>query len=297
LRATLGLLDSKAKFTALFCVNDQTAYGACLALFRKGLSVPGDVSLVGFDDLPSSAYRLPPLTSVRQSIGTLGEQSAQAILELVSGRRPRISPPPRRARGAGVNRTDRGHGAPRNQQTAYSMNNLNCLDALCARFPTAFVWGVASSAFQIEGAAAADGKGPSIWDEFCRRPGTIVDGSDGEIACDHYNRLEADLDLIAALGVRAYRFSISWPRIQPTGSGAINAGGLDFYNRLVDALLQRNIQPFATLYHWTCRPPYSMSTTGGRIGARPIASRSTPRSSRNVSATACARSRHTTSRG
>jgi LacI family transcriptional regulator len=94
LRATLGLLDSKAKFTALFCVNDQTAYGACLALFRKGLSVPGDVSLVGFDDLPSSAYRLPPLTSVRQSIGELGEQSAQAILQLIAGRRPRISPPP-----------------------------------------------------------------------------------------------------------------------------------------------------------------------------------------------------------
>jgi LacI family transcriptional regulator len=94
LRATLELLESKAPFTALFCVNDQTAYGACLALFRKGLSVPGDVSLVGFDDLPSSAYRLPPLTSVRQSIGELGGQSAQAILQLISGRRPRISPPP-----------------------------------------------------------------------------------------------------------------------------------------------------------------------------------------------------------
>jgi LacI family transcriptional regulator len=94
LRATLELLDSKAKFTALFCVNDQTAYGACLALFRRGRSIPGDVSLVGFDDLPSSAYRLPPLTSVRQSIGELGEQSAQAILQLIAGRRPRIAPPP-----------------------------------------------------------------------------------------------------------------------------------------------------------------------------------------------------------
>jgi len=130
------------------------------------------------------------------------------------------------------------------------MNNLNCLDALCARFPATFVWGVASSAFQIEGAAAADGKGPSIWDEFCRRPGAIADGSNGEIACDHYNRLDSDLDLIAALGIRAYRFSISWPRIQPTGSGAINGQGLDFYNRLVDKLLQRDIEPFATLYHW-----------------------------------------------
>src|SRR5260370_40680465 len=113
------------------------------------------------------------------------------------------------------------------------MNNLNCLDALCARFPTAFVWGVASSAFQIEGAAAADGKGPSIWDEFCRRPGAIVDGSDGEIACVPSNRLEADLDLIPALGVRTCRFPISCHRRQPTGSGAINADGLAVYNQPV----------------------------------------------------------------
>ena len=93
LRATLELLDCKIKFTALFCVNDQTAYGACLALYRKGLSIPQDISLVGFDDLPSSTYRLPPLTSVRQSIGELGERSAQAILDLLSGRRPRILAP------------------------------------------------------------------------------------------------------------------------------------------------------------------------------------------------------------
>jgi LacI family transcriptional regulator, galactose operon repressor len=94
LRATLGLLESKTHFTAIFCVNDQTAYGAMLGLFRKGVSVPGDVSVVGFDDLPSSGYRVPPLTSVRQSIGTLGEQSAQAILDLLAGNRPRLSPPP-----------------------------------------------------------------------------------------------------------------------------------------------------------------------------------------------------------
>jgi len=94
LRATLGLLESKTHFTAIFCVNDQTAYGALLGLFRKGLSVPGDVSVVGFDDLPSSGYRVPPLTSVRQSIGALGEQSAQAILDLLAGNRPRLSPPP-----------------------------------------------------------------------------------------------------------------------------------------------------------------------------------------------------------
>jgi LacI family transcriptional regulator len=94
LRATLELLGSKVKFSALFCVNDQTAYGACLALYRKGLSVPGDVSVIGFDDLPSSTYRLPPLTSVRQSIGELGDRSAQAILQLIAGRRPRIDAPP-----------------------------------------------------------------------------------------------------------------------------------------------------------------------------------------------------------
>lgn len=94
LRATLELLDARTHFTALFCVNDQTAYGALLGLFRKGLSVPGDVSVVGFDDLPSSLYRVPPLTSVRQSIGILGDQSVQAMLDLLAGNRPRLSPPP-----------------------------------------------------------------------------------------------------------------------------------------------------------------------------------------------------------
>jgi beta-glucosidase len=130
------------------------------------------------------------------------------------------------------------------------MNYRKSVDELSNRFPTTFVWGVASSAFQIEGASTADGKGASIWDEFCRLPGVIADGSDGRIACDHYNRLELDLDLIAALGVGAYRFSISWPRIQPTGSGEVVGPGIDFYNRLVDGLLERDIEPFATLYHW-----------------------------------------------
>jgi beta-glucosidase len=130
------------------------------------------------------------------------------------------------------------------------MNDFESFDGLSNRFPRRFVWGVASSAFQIEGASSADGKGASIWDEFCGRPGVITDGSDGRIACDHYNRLESDLDLIADLGVGAYRFSISWPRIQPTGSGEVVGPGMDFYNRLVDGLLERGIEPFATLYHW-----------------------------------------------
>jgi beta-glucosidase len=129
------------------------------------------------------------------------------------------------------------------------MKNASPTD-LCRRFPRDFVWGVATSAFQIEGAWHADGRGPSIWDDFCRQPGAIADGSSGEIACDHYNRLESDLDLLAGIGVRAYRFSIAWPRVQPLGRGAINLAGLDFYERLVDGLLERNILPYATLYHW-----------------------------------------------
>jgi len=130
------------------------------------------------------------------------------------------------------------------------MNQRKSIDELSNRFPATFAWGVASSAFQIEGASTADVRGSSIWDEFCGLPGAIADGSDGRIACDHYNRLESDLDLIAALGVGAYRFSISWPRIQPTGSGAVFGPGIDFYNRLVDGLLERDIEPFPTLYHW-----------------------------------------------
>ena len=105
-----------------------------------------------------------------------------------------------------------------------------------AQFPKDFVWGVATSAFQIEGAAALDGKGESIWDRFCRVPGAIADHSNGDIACDHYHRLDEDLNLIAALGVDAYRFSVSWPRVQPLGQGAWNEAGLAFYERLVDGL-------------------------------------------------------------
>ena len=124
------------------------------------------------------------------------------------------------------------------------------LVSLSSRFPQNFVWGVASSAYQIEGAADVDGRGASVWDDFCRIPGMVTDGSSGQVACDHYHRLDADLDLIAALGVTAYRFSISWPRIQPLGCGVPLKAGLSFYNRLVDGLLKRGIQPFATLYHW-----------------------------------------------
>ena len=128
-------------------------------------------------------------------------------------------------------------------------------------FPKHFVWGVATSAFQIEGGASADGKGPSIWDTFCRQPGAIADGSDGDVACDHYHRWEADLDMIASLGVNAYRFSVSWPRVQPLGSGAWNEAGLAFYERLVDGLLARGIQPHLTLNHWDL--PDALQHAGG----------------------------------
>jgi beta-glucosidase len=128
-------------------------------------------------------------------------------------------------------------------------------------FPPDFVWGVATSAFQIEGAAVLDGKGPSIWDDFCRRPGAIADGSNGDVACDHYHRWRDDLDLIASLGVDAYRFSVSWPRVRPGGAGAWNDKGLAFYEQLVDGLLARGVQPYMTLNHWDL--PSELQAAGG----------------------------------
>lgn len=134
-------------------------------------------------------------------------------------------------------------------------------NSLARRFPDDFIWGVATSSFQIEGAAREDGKGESIWDRFCQQPGTIADRSNADVACDHYHRLESDLDLIASLGVNAYRFSVSWPRVQPTGSGPWNEAGLAFYERLVDGLLARGIQPHLTLNHWDL--PQALQDQGG----------------------------------
>ena len=140
------------------------------------------------------------------------------------------------------------------------MNSLEP-SQLITHFPADFVWGVATSSFQIEGAAIEDGKGPSIWDSFCRVPGAIADQSDGDIACDHYHRWAQDLDLIAGLRVDAYRFSVSWPRVRPGGSGAWNEKGLDFYERLVDGLLERGVKPYLTLNHWDL--PDELQKTGG----------------------------------
>ncbi|MFB9332248.1 GH1 family beta-glucosidase [Actinoplanes octamycinicus] len=127
--------------------------------------------------------------------------------------------------------------------------------------PAGFVWGAATAAYQIEGAVAEDGRGPSIWDTFTRRPGAVADGSSGAVACDSYHRWRDDVDLLDQLGVDAYRFSVAWPRVLPAGHGAVNRAGLDYYDRLVDALCQRGIRPFVTLYHWDL--PQALEDAGG----------------------------------
>jgi beta-glucosidase len=129
------------------------------------------------------------------------------------------------------------------------------------QFPPKFVWGVATAAAQIEGAAHADGKGESIWDRFAKVPGKIKGSDTPEVACDHYHRYEADADLMAELGIRHYRLSIAWPRIFPNGDGVPGARGLDFYERLIDALLARAITPWVTLFHWDL--PQALEGRGG----------------------------------
>lgn len=129
------------------------------------------------------------------------------------------------------------------------------------RFPSTFLWGAATAAYQIEGAWNSDGKGESIWDRFSHAPGCIHKGETGDIACDHYHRYQQDVAFMRKLGLKAYRFSISWPRLIPAGRGVINPAGLDFYDRLVDSLLSANIEPFATLYHWDL--PQALHEQGG----------------------------------
>jgi beta-glucosidase len=128
-------------------------------------------------------------------------------------------------------------------------------DIAMPRFPGDFVWGVATSSYQIEGAVTEDGRGDSVWDVFCRRPGAIRDGQTGDVAADHYHRWPQDVALMADLGVSAYRFSVAWPRVQPEGRGPAHKAGLDFYDRLTDALLARGITPVPTLYHWDLPQP------------------------------------------
>ena len=128
-------------------------------------------------------------------------------------------------------------------------------------FPADFLWGTATASYQIEGSPTADGKGPSIWDTFSHTPGRTADGDTGDVACDHYVRMPEDVALMAGLGVNAYRFSVSWPRVVPTGSGPVEPRGLDFYDRLVDQLLAQGIAPALTLYHWDL--PQALEDAGG----------------------------------
>jgi beta-glucosidase len=139
------------------------------------------------------------------------------------------------------------------------------LEALAGRaaadLPAGFVWGAATSAYQIEGAVAADGRGPSIWDTFAATPGKTWHGESGDPGCDHYHRHADDVRLMAKLGLRAYRFSVAWPRVQPTGQGPVNPAGIAFYDRLIDELLAAGIEPWPTLYHWDL--PQDLQDQGG----------------------------------
>jgi beta-glucosidase len=134
-------------------------------------------------------------------------------------------------------------------------------DTGAIQFPEGFLWGAATSAYQIEGAVEADGRRPSIWDVQCRTPGLVRDGHRGDVATDHYHRYRDDVALMKSLGLRAYRFSVAWPRVQPTGSGPVNEPGLDFYRHLVDELLGAGIAPVLTLYHWDL--PQALEDAGG----------------------------------
>jgi beta-glucosidase len=129
------------------------------------------------------------------------------------------------------------------------------------RFPSDFLWGCATSAYQIEGSPLADGAGPSIWQRFSHTPGKVTNGDTADVACDHYRRYASDVEIMRGLGLNAYRFSISWGRVLPQGTGPVNAAGLAFYDRLVDALLAKNIQPMVTLYHWDL--PEALDNRGG----------------------------------
>lgn len=135
-------------------------------------------------------------------------------------------------------------------------------------FQKDFKWGVATAAYQIEGAFQEDGKGLNIWDVFCREKGRTFDGHTGEIACDHYHRFREDVALMKELGIKAYRFSISWSRLLPTGTGKLNPAGVKFYNELIDALLDAGIEPFVTLYHWDL--PYELHKKGGWLNPESV---------------------------
>src|SRR3954470_13394944 len=146
--------------------------------------------------------------------------------------------------------------------TSTSATSTSAQPALASiTFPDGFIWGAATASYQIEGAAREDGRGPSIWDTFSRTPGKVFAGHTGDVACDHYHRYVDDVALMAGLGLKSYRYSIAWPRIQPDGTGPVNSRGLDFYDRLTDELLGKGIEPVVTLYHWDL--PQVLEDRGG----------------------------------
>jgi beta-glucosidase len=157
--------------------------------------------------------------------------------------------------------TGSGDSALQRNLPGDSTESRSALAQLDRRFPDGFVWGAATAAYQIEGAAQADGRGASIWDTFSRQPGRVLHAHNGDDACDHYNRWSEDLDILTWMGLDAYRFSIAWPRWQPEGRGPMEPRGIAFYDKLVDELLQRGIQPWATLYHWDL--PQALEDDGG----------------------------------
>ena len=141
------------------------------------------------------------------------------------------------------------------------MTGLAAVDGGAIGFPEGFIWGASTAAYQIEGAATADGRGQSVWDTFSHTPGKVRGGDTGDVACDSYHRYRDDVALISSLGLSSYRFSISWPRIQPGGRGPVNQRGLDYYRALLDALRERGITATATLYHWDL--PQELQDEGG----------------------------------
>ena len=165
-----------------------------------------------------------------------------------------------------------------------------------ARFPEGFLWGAATAAYQVEGAWNADGKGESIWDRFTHTPGKVRGGVNGDVACDQYHLYPQDIALAKRLNLKSYRFSVSWPRIQPTGTGAPNAKGLDYYSRLADSLLEAGIRPWCTLYHWDL--PQALEDRGGWPTATwPVTSPTTPAFWPNTWATASPSGRRSTCPG
>lgn len=136
------------------------------------------------------------------------------------------------------------------------------------KFPDSFLWGAATSAYQVEGAVKEDGRSPSVWDIFCEKEGKILDGYSGEISCAQYHHMEEDVAMMAELGIRAYRFSLSWSRILPGGTGKVNQRGIDYYNRLIDCLKSHGIEPFVTLYHWDL--PQVLQERGGWLNPESV---------------------------